>query len=168
HRNPIIFAAVLFLCLLAAFLILHRLDASLYGLNFRIIGKNTSPVEGSSRKIGLEVLPGNLNLDTNFEVHWTGYLYAPTTRLYPVSTAADDRLQLKIDGNLVTTRDASKGHQTNQLMIPFRRGFHRIEADYWQFTGERSLLLRLNHSNPFLEWIDPPAYFREIPSSMQL
>ncbi len=168
RRNPIILATIFFLCLLAAFFILHRLESSLYGLNFRIVGKNISPAEGSSRKIDLKVLPGNLNLDTNFEVHWTGYLYAPTTKLYPVLTAADDRLQLKIDGNLVTTRDASKGHQTTLLTIPFRRGFHRIEADYWQFTGERSLLLRLNHSNPILEWIDPPAYFREIPSSMRL
>ncbi len=168
RRNPVTLATIFFLCLLAAFLILHRMDATLYGLNFRIVGKNISPAEGSSRKVDLEVLPGNLNLDTNFEVHWTGYLYAPTTRLYPVLTAADDRLQLKINGNLVTTRDASKGHHTNLLNIPLHRGIHRIEADYWQFTGECSLLLRLNHSNPILEWLDPPAYFRQIPSSMQL
>lgn len=168
RRNPIILAIVFFLCLLATFFIFHGIEASLYGLNFKIIGQNISSFEGSSRIINLEVLPNNANLDKNFEIHWTGYFYAPTTRLYPVLTAADDRLQLKIDGNLVTTRDASKGHQAALLIIPFRKGFHRIEADYWQFTGERSLLLRLNHSNPILEWLDPPAYFREIPSGTQL
>lgn len=168
RRNPIILAIVFFLCLLATFFIFHGIEGSLYGLNFKIVGQNISSFEGSSRIINLEVLPNNANLDTNFEIHWTGYFYAPTTRPYPVLTAADDRLQLKIDGNVVTTRDASKGHQAALLIIPFRKGFHQIEADYWQFTGERSLLLQLNHSNPILEWFDPPAYFREIPSATQL
>lgn len=168
RRNPIILAIVFFLCLLATFFIFHHIEASLYGLNFKIVGQNISSVEGSSRIINLEVLPNNPTFDKNFEIHWTGYLYAPTTRLYPVLTASDDRLQLKIDGNLVTTRDASKGHQATLLIIPFRKGFHQIDADYWQFIGERSLLLRLNHSNSILESLDPPAYFREIPSSPQL
>jgi 4-amino-4-deoxy-L-arabinose transferase-like glycosyltransferase len=168
RRNPIIIATIFFFCLLAAFFIFHRFENSFYGLNYKIVGQNRSQVESSSRIISLEVLRNNPNLSTNFEIHWSGYFYAPTTRLYPVLTAADDRLQLKIDGNLVTTRDASKGHQTALMIVPFRKGFHRIEADYQQFTGERSLLLRLNHSNPILERLDPPAYFREIPSGTKL
>lgn len=168
RRNPFIFATIFFLSLFAAALIFDHLETSIYGLSFKIVGKNISPIEGSSRKIALDILPSKPKLDNNFEVHWTGYLYAPVTRLYPVSTAADDRLQLKIDGNLVTIRDAFKGHQTNLQLIPFHRGVHRIEVDYWQFSGERSLLLRLNHANGILEWIDPPVYFRETPSNIQL
>jgi hypothetical protein len=168
RRNPIIFATIFYLCLCAILFILHRIEASVYGLNFKIVRQNISPIEGSSRRVSLEVVKDSRNPDTNFEIHWSGYFYAPTTRLYPVLTAADDRLQLKIDGNLVTTRDAAKGHQATLLIVPFRKGFHRIEADYWQFTGERSLVLRLNHSNPLLEWIDPPAYFGEIPTRLQL
>jgi tetratricopeptide (TPR) repeat protein len=168
RRNPIILAAIFFVCLTVTFFILHQIEASIYGLNFKIIGKNISSMEGSSRRVSLGVLKTNPGINSNFEIHWTGYFYAPTTQLYPVLTAADDRLQLRIDGNIVTTRDASKGHHISQQMIPFRRGFHRIEADYWQLTGEYSLLLQMNHANSALELIDPPAYFSEIPSQLKM
>ncbi|HSE40278.1 MAG TPA: glycosyltransferase family 39 protein, partial [Acidobacteriota bacterium] len=169
RRYPIVLGSFFFLLLVAAFLLLNRLESSLYGLKFRIGAKNGTVEEGTSRKIDLEVVrKTHPELHNNFEIHWTGFLYAPGTRLYPLQAGADDRLEIKIDGNLATTRDASLGHQNIQLFIPLQHGFHRIDTDYWQFKGDYSLMLMLNHSNRFLEWLDPPLYFPQIPSRGQL
>jgi Dolichyl-phosphate-mannose-protein mannosyltransferase/Tetratricopeptide repeat len=162
RRNTFLFAIILYFCVLAVFLIMNRIESSVYGLRYKIVKENRIIDESTSRKIDLKVT----SLQNHFDVNWSGILYAPITRLYPIQGAADDRLELRIDGNVAV--DATPGHAGITRFIPLHRGFHRIEADYSQFTGDRSLILMMNHSLQILEFIDPPAFFPEMPSSMQL
>lgn len=166
RRNTFLFAIILYFCVFAIFLIMNRIESSVYGLKYKIVKGNRAIEESTSRKIDLNILT-NLPQD-HFDVNWSGYFYAPATRIYPIQGAADDRLELRIDGNIALLQDVTHGHGGVTRFIPLQRGFHRIEADYSQFIGDRSLMLMMNHSLQFLEFIDSPAFFPEIPSRMQL
>jgi tetratricopeptide (TPR) repeat protein len=144
---------------------MNRVESSVYGLKYKIVKENRIIDESTSRKIDLNIVR---NLQNHFDVKWSGFFYAPATRLYPIQGAADDRLELRIDGNVALLRDATRGHSVITRFIPLQRGFHRIEADYSQFTGDQSLMVMMNHSLQALEFIDPPAFFPQIPSRMQL
>jgi hypothetical protein len=165
-RKTLFIAIIFYLTLLAVFLMVNGLTASGYGLNFKIFKDSTTIAEGISGNIELE----NLNdlPEEYFDAKWTGFFYAPTTRLYEIQAAADDSLQLQIDKNIVLLRDAKHGHHLVTHFVPLQRGFHRIEADYSQFTGSRLLILMIDDPMSLPNWISVPPFFPTIPSRAAL
>jgi hypothetical protein len=166
QRKTFLIAIILYVSLLGVSLIFNSLGTSGYGLNFKIFKGSQTIAEGISRKIELEAssdLPKEY-----FNAKWSGFFYAPATRLYEIQAAADDSLLLQIDKNIVLIRDSKHGHHLITHFVPLQRGFHRIEADYTQFTGDRQLILKFDYPTNLPDWISPPTFFPTISSKAQL
>lgn len=168
-KRAIIFAVILYLAVIALFFVIDRIESSLSGLQFQVQSAGSIRGQGISRRIALDVLskvpspPGE-----NFSVRWNGYWFAPVTRLYAVQAGADDRVELRIDGNLAMLQDTGSEKGIDVQYVPLSPGFHRIEVLYSQVAGAQFLRLQLGHASRVLDLLDPPAVFPQVPSKIRL
>lgn len=165
-KRNILFAVILYLAVVAVFFLVDRIESSFCGLQFQVETNGSVIGEGISRRITLDALPSTPR--ESFTVRWTGYWFAPITRLYALQAGADDRVEVRIDGNLAMVQDTSSAKGIDVQYVPLNSGFHRIEVLYSQVGGAQFLLLQLGHTSRLLDYLNPPKIFPRTPSWMRL
>lgn len=94
--------------------------------------------------------------DLNFGLTYEGYIDIPTTGLYTFGTASDDGSTLAIDGQTVVDNDGLHGPDPATGQIALKSGKHRIQASYFQGSGDYSL---------HVTWQGPNLPTQDIPAS---
>ncbi|KMT64332.1 LamG-like jellyroll fold domain-containing protein [Catenovulum maritimum] len=98
-----------------------------------------------------------------FAIKWQGYLLAPETGEYALSTVSDDGLKLWIDDNLVIDKWQDGGHEASHTLTTTANSLHKIKMDYYEKSGGSYVRLRWDppHTNIFdipaghFYWQDP-------------
>ncbi len=90
----------------------------------------------------------------NFAVRFDGYIKILKEGLYRFHLGSDDGSRLLIDGKVVVDVDGIHPHQTRSGEIALSEGAHRVQVDYFQGGGERTLQLDFEGPNLGLQSIE--------------
>lgn len=104
--------------------------------------KQSPANSGTLKKVGL---PSGTPQD-NFAVVLSGTLEVPADGLYEFQLNSDDGSRLKIDGETVIDFDGPHPAVATPPSgkVAMKKGWHRIEVQYYQGTGQKSLRLTWN------------------------
>jgi hypothetical protein len=88
----------------------------------------------------------------DFSARFDGEIQAPVTGLYAFSARADDGARLLIDGVLIAEGMKAGTANTAEGLVSLTEGWHKIQLDYFQEAGAKSLEL----------WWSPPGAPRQV------
>lgn len=74
-------------------------------------------------------------VQANFGVAFETYIYAPEDGLYTFGVNCDDGGVMSIDGEMIVNNDGTHGADLVTSQILLRKGYHKINADYFQQGG---------------------------------
>ena len=125
----------------------------------------------SARDVSISVQRFNSEhpeIHTNYSIRWTGFLHAPRTGTYTLSTASDDGSWLYLDGKLVVDNGGSHGLVEQVGTLKLKRGVYPIEIRYVQQGGAAAM--RAYWSVPAAEkrFLDGDALYTRKPSGFLL
>ena len=78
-------------------------------------------------------------IDKNYSIRWTGFLHAPRTGTYTLSTASDDGSWLYLDGKQIVDNGGSHGLEERFAKVSLKRGVYPIEIRYVQGLGAAAI-----------------------------
>jgi len=81
--------------------------------------------------------------DERFALVFEGYLAVPKTGLYWLKLGSDDGSKLFVDGKLLIDNDNNHPLQHVSNLARLKAGLHRIRLEYFDYTGDAELELRL-------------------------
>ncbi|MFK3648733.1 family 20 glycosylhydrolase [Lysobacter enzymogenes] len=87
-----------------------------------------------------------------FGVQFDGYVQVPADGVYRFALQGDDRSALYLDGEQVIANETYD--RTQQTQVPLRRGWHRLQLDWYQREGGMSLSLRMAAPGAELQALD--------------
>lgn len=122
--------------------IVERLSppAGLTRTAFTQVGFAGVPIEAGTSEINLRFLDEQTDLPRqNFSVRWRGFFYLPEPQTIEFFAGGNDEVELRVDGEVLLTRNLREGMRTIGRRVPLEAGAHAIAVDYQQFGGGMAL-----------------------------
>ena len=122
-------------------------------------------IDDSSPAIGLGFLDDHPSHPRRFfSVRWAGFWYVPEPRVLDLHGAADDRLDVWIDGELVLRRTPPADMHMLVRTLALDAGVHHIRVEYEQHGGASDLHLGWAPRGGRARPLPPHRLFRERPA----
>lgn len=100
-----------------------------------------TPIESRTTELSLRFLDDSPAFPRqHFSARWRGYFYISKPQTLEFFAGGDDEVQLRVNGEVLLTRNAREGMGTRSRTLALGAGAHEIAVDYRQFGGN----LRLN------------------------
>ena len=139
--------AIYVLAALALTLISRALDARLKtetGLTESFyqgsLGDGDVLFQRTARSIGLDSVENDPDLPQRFfGMRWEGFWHVPHDEVLDIYAGGDDRVLVRIDGELVLERGGALGTNTISAPVPLDAGLHTLSVEYEQYRGGYSL-----------------------------
>ena len=107
---------------------------------FTEVGFRGVPIEARADAIDLRFLDEEKALPRqNFSVRWRGFFYLAEPQTVEFFAGGNDEVELRVDGEVLLTRNLREGMRTIGLRVPLEAGAHAIAVDYQQFGGSMAL-----------------------------
>ena len=107
---------------------------------FTVVGFRGVPIEARTTEINLRFLDEDTALPRqNFSVRWRGFFYISEPQTVEFFAGGNDEVELRVDGELLLTRNLREGMRTIGRRVPLNAGAHAIAIDYQQFGGSMAL-----------------------------
>lgn len=161
-------AALLISACLALFVLFDHIERTLFfGLDesWTTVSGSQPPVHARARTITLERIPAAAGQPATGT--WAGYWYLHTPGVRTISGIADDRVAVRVDG-LEVLRADTQSRSIASAVLPFGRGFHRVDVQYQQVAGSASLTVLFGSRNGISQSLVPPLFFPRIPGAPRL
>ena len=99
-------------------------------------------IQRLTRHVDLDFLEEDSGLPRRyFSARWVGFWHVPTAGEMDVYAAADDAVEIRLDGAVILQRNADVGLATEVTTLLLTAGSHAIEVAYEQLGGNSSLNL---------------------------
>src|SRR5688572_20818599 len=107
---------------------------------FTQVGFRGVPIEARTAEIDLRFLDEQKDLPRqNFSVRWRGFFFVPETQTIELFAGGNDEVELRVDGEVLLTRNLREGMRTAGRKVSLERGAHEIAVDFQQFGGGMAL-----------------------------
>lgn len=77
--------------------------------------------------------------DREFAYRFKGYLKVPSTGVYTFYLKSNDGSNFRLDGSLLLDFDLDRGTAEKKASRMLEKGWHRVEVNYYQMGGKKSL-----------------------------
>ncbi len=103
-------------------------------------GFGGTPIEERASEINLDFLNARPELPREFfGVRWRGFLFLDRSQTIEFFAGGNDRVELRVDGQLLLRRNIEEGMRTIGRTLPLEAGSHEIVVEYEQFGGSMAL-----------------------------
>jgi hypothetical protein len=107
---------------------------------FTQVGFRGVPIEARTAEINLRFLDEQKELPRqNFSVRWRGFFFVPETQTVELFAGGNDEVELRVDGEVLLTRNLREGMRTAGRKVSLEAGAHEIAVDFQQFGGGMAL-----------------------------
>ena len=107
---------------------------------FTQTGFRGAPAEARAFDINLNFLNEQSSLPRqNFSARWRGFFYLAEAQTVEFFAGGNDEVELRVDGEVLLTRNLREGMRTIGRRVPLGAGSHEIAVDYQQFGGGMAL-----------------------------
>src|SRR5688572_29883942 len=107
---------------------------------FTQVGFRGVPIEARTAEINLRFLDEQKELPRqNFSVRWRGFFFVPATQTVELFAGGNDEVELRVDGDVLLTRNLREGMRTASRKVSLEAGAHEIAVDFQQFGGGMAL-----------------------------
>ena len=136
---------------------------------FTQVGFAGVPIEAPTSEINLRFLDEQTDLPRqNFSVRWRGFFYLPEPQTVEFFAGGNDEVELRVDGEVLITRNLREGMRTIGRRVPLEAGAHAIAVDYQQFGGSMALNIQRAWSGEPPGPFAPTELFRRSVDSRQV
>ena len=101
-------------------------------------------------------------------VRWRGHWYIGARNGRDLYAGADDRVAMRVDGQLVLERSPVEGMHTVSLRVPLSQGLHELDVEYEQHRGSYRLNVEWSPSGGPPRPLDLADLFPVSPSTTEL
>src|SRR5688572_16817467 len=99
-----------------------------------------TPIEAPTSEINLAFLDARPDLPRqHFSARWRGFFYVRQPQTIEFFAGGNDEIELRVDGQLLVTRNLREGMRTQGRRVALDAGAHALAVDYQQFGGGMSL-----------------------------
>src|SRR5687768_7965712 len=107
---------------------------------FTQTGFRGAPEEGRTFDINLNFVNEQSSLPRqNFSARWRGFFYLSDAQTVEFFAGGNDEVELRVDGELLLTRNLREGMRTIGRRVSLGAGSHEIAVDYQQYNGGMAL-----------------------------
>jgi hypothetical protein len=98
------------------------------------------PIDATAFNINLGFLDQDPTLPRqNFSARWRGFFFVSEAQTIEFFAGGNDQVELRVDGEVLITRNLSEGMRTIGRRVALDAGAHEIAVDYQQFGGGMAL-----------------------------
>ena len=117
--------------------------AGLYYHNKDLTGQAFTRIDPSVNFDWQQGSPDSRIQSDTYSVRWTGFLEAPTTGTYTISTVADDGVRLWVNNQLLIDKWSQQHGVTNSATIALKAGqSYSLKMEYYESTGTATAKLQ--------------------------
>ncbi len=104
------------------------------------IGFRGAPIEATASEINLRFLDERTDLPRqNFSTRWRGFIFLDAPQTMEFFAGGNDEVQLRVDGQVLITRNLRDGMRTIGRKVPLGAGAHELIIEFQQFGGSMAL-----------------------------